>query len=156
MWYKLLCLLLCCSCSIRPLHKEVEGDRRDSIYVDVIAERDGQLLRRYLRDIIRDWCLVGEGYHLNVRLSTFEQGFSPTVNDNMQRRKVTYRAYVVLTDHDKKVLLSKQCEVASSYNIASAQGSAIYAMYGRSNRDAIYELSLRIGEMVRMVLQHES
>ena len=73
MWYRLGIFLLCCGCSVRPLHEfRIESKYQNNIYVDVIAGKNGQMLRGYLQDLIRDLDISEKKHTLTVSLTESE------------------------------------------------------------------------------------
>lgn len=128
---------------------------KQSIFVDVIAERDGQKLYGYLYDLIRDLDLRGDRgpYRLTVSLSKNEVPYALDDGGNAQRLRVTFIAKVVLKDKKGTIILDTPITASITRNIASISGDILMSMYGSANNSLIKELALRIIENVKVALK---
>ena len=138
-----------------PLNKSIGAQaEKAGVYVDVIAERDGQKLYGYLCDLIRDLDLWGDRapYRLTVSLSKNEVPYALDDGGNAQRLRVTFIAKVVLRDKQAAVILDTPITASITRNIASASGDILMSMYGSNNDSLIKELAFRIIENVKISL----
>jgi hypothetical protein len=69
---------------------------------------------------------------------------------------VHHVADVTLWDDARNVVFRKTVSVSRSHNISSAQGEAIFSMYGRNNNISLKELASKIVEHIRVFLLHEN
>lgn len=155
MWYKFLVLLFCVGCSVQPLY-DTDNKNVGMIDVDVIAEREGQKLREYLRSDFRDLQFVKQRYVLSTTMAVTEKPFAIADDGNAKRVLISYTANIVLKDENRNPIYKKSVSVSVSSNISSAQGEVVLSMYGRNNSAALKELSRRITENIRMFLLNES
>ncbi len=150
-----LALLVISGCSVRPLYDGATScdGKSSSIKVDVIANRDGQKLRSYLIDYLRDISFTDRKLRLTVTLSTVEKSFALDNTGAAHRLLSTSTAKVILRDENKKVIMDKNISMSTSYNIARAQGEVMLSLYGRMNSALLKELARRIVENIRMNLE---
>ena len=127
--------------------------KSSSIKVDVIANRDGQKLRSYLIDYLRDISFTNRKLRLTVTLSTVAKSFALDHKGAAHRLLSTSTAKVILKDENKKVIMDKNVSMSTSYNIARAQGEVMLSLYGRINSALLKELARRIVENIRMNLE---
>lgn len=139
-------------CEVTPLYNDNFATENIGIRVDVIADRDGQLLRQYLRSGLRDLKITSEKYRLNVKLESQIREFADTINDNSQRKEVKYTAHTILKNSDGKIVFEKNIIATTSNNIASGHGGVIFSLYGRNNRNLMKELSVRIIESLKIYM----
>jgi hypothetical protein len=126
------------------------------VAVDVIAERDGQILRGYLMDSFRDLNFSKCRYRLTIQLSSLEKPFAFASDGNAKRLRLYYTADVTLKDSQQKTLFHKLINVSRSSNISSAQGEVVFSLYGRNSGILLKELSARIIENIKVFLSHEN
>ncbi len=151
-----MCLLFCGGCSIQPLYKlEAKSDCRNRIYVDVIPEKSGQMLRGYLQDLIRDLYISDEQYVLSVTLVENDIPYALADDCNAQRLRINLIANVVLKDSKEKDIVSTSISESTSRNIASAQGDVLLSMYDRVNGPMLKNLAFRIVENLKVALKSE-
>ncbi len=155
MWYKFLVFLFCIGCTVRPLYN-VDDKNVGMIDVEVIAEREGQKLREYLRSDFRDLQFVKQRYVLSTTMSVTEKPFAFADDGNAKRVLISYTANIVLKDENRNPIFKKAVSVSMSSNISSAQGEVVLSLYGRNNAAALRELSRRITENIRMFLLNEN
>lgn len=148
-------LLYCVGCSVAPLYNNSSDGKPSKIYVDVIAERDGQQLRRYLKSDIRDLNITRRAYRLVVTLRTDHKYFAEMTDESTQRVEIRHIAHVVLRDGANKVAFEKDFIATTSNNISSGHGDVIFSLYGRNNRNLLKELSTRIVEGIRIFTSNE-
>jgi hypothetical protein len=131
-----------------------EGSRKSSekqnIDVDVIAERDGQQLRNYVVDLLRDLNFSDKKYRLTIQLTRVERAFAVATDGNARRVQLSYTANVVLKNEKGEAVGSWPVSVRSSSNISSLQGEVVFSLYARNNRVLLRELGVRIVENLRM------
>lgn len=137
-----------------PSNKSGTQTERPSVYVDIIAGRDGQKLYGCLCDLIRDLDLHGNRgpYRLTVSLSKNEVPYALDDSGNAQRLRVTFIAKVVLRDKNNAVVLDCPISASITRNIASISGDILMSMYGSTNDSVIKELAFRIIENVKISL----
>jgi hypothetical protein len=147
---------LCAGCSVKPLYNGTPG-ATSSISIDVIAERDGQILRRHLMDSFRDLGFNQKHrYRLTVTLGVVEKSFA-IANDGLARRLLlSYTANVKLSNDKQEAIFEKSIFVSNSSNISNSQGEVIFSLHGRSNGSLLKELSYRIVESIEVFLSNES
>lgn len=126
-----------------------------SITVDVIAEREGQMLRRHLSDMFRDLDFVKKKYFLTTKLSCTENPFAYADDGNAKRIQLIYKAHIVLQDEYRNPILERTVTATVSGNISNAQGEVVLSLYGRNNNAVLRELSARIVENIRVFLINE-
>lgn len=152
-------LLLLSGCAVRPLYYDGEegitqkGSGKDygNISVASIPNRDGQKLRSYLRDYLRN--VRSPKMHLKIDLELKEKSFALDSAGGAHRILATYIAKATLTrDSDKKVVLERTFTASNTYNIARAQGEVILSLYGRNDFVLLKELAKRVGEQVSIEL----
>lgn len=142
--------LMLTGCVISPLYQNDNvGESR--VHIDIIAERDGQQLRRYLKDNLRDIPFPQE-YRLTVTLKTIEKQFAEMTDESAQRVEIRHVAHVILRNQQKQIVFDGDITAASSNNISSGHGDVIFSLYGRNNRNLLKELSIRITEQLRVSL----
>lgn len=146
--------LFCAGCSVAPLYNS-DGGGQQKIYVDVIAERDGQLLRRYLKDGLRDLKISKREYRLIVTLGVSCRPFAEMTDESAQRMEVRQTAHAVLRNSAGKVVFERDFTAAASSNISSGHSDVLFSLYGRNNRDLLRELSVRIIEGIRVFTYNE-
>lgn len=145
--------MLCTGCSITPLYQTAESE--NCMEIDVIAEREGQKLRRYLKDSFRDLSFVNTRKKLSVTINKIEKPFAISDDGNAKRLLLTYVAHVVLKDHNNKVVYENNISTSISTNISNAQGEVLLSLYGNNNSSVLKELAYRITENIRMFLINE-
>lgn len=157
MWYKIsvICLLFFCGgCSIQPLYEfEDESDYQKNIRVDVIFGKNGQKLRGYLQDLIRDLDISDENYTLSVTLTENDVPYALADDYNAQRLRINLIANVVLKDSKGKEIVSAYISESTTRNIASAQGDVLLSMYDKVNGSMLKNLAFRIVENLRVALR---
>lgn len=159
-----LCLLLA-GCSVRPLYNNnvlqsgnfgCSNSKLNNIYVDVIAEREGQKLRSFLIDSFRDLKFAKKHYRLSVKLSENEREFALDLDNSAKRVMLTQTAHVILKGDAENVIFERDISASMSYNIAHSHGEVTLSLYGRHNDHLLKELCARIVENIRMALENES
>jgi hypothetical protein len=157
----IVAFLLMVACSIKPLYEESSHANKKTSFCDVdvavIAERDGQKLRSYLVDTLRDIRFLSKKYRLVVKLSNSELQFAISSDGNAKRVLFIYTADVKLYDDlAKHVVLQKQLSVSTTNNVAYSHGEVIISLYARHNSALLKELSHRIVENIKMVTKNET
>lgn len=154
MWCRLLGIfLLCCGCSVRPLHKfRTESEYQSNIYVNVIAGKDGQVLRGHLQDLIRDLDVSNEKYVLSVNLKENRIPYALADDCNAQRLKINLVANVVLKNWEGKDVVTTSVSGSTTRNIANAQGDVLLSMYDGVNGAVLKDLAFRIVENLKVAL----
>ncbi|GHU11326.1 hypothetical protein FACS189449_02550 [Alphaproteobacteria bacterium] len=160
MLYRFLILFLLWGCSVRPLYY-TSPDAKDAntscpIDVDVIAGREGQKLRSYLLDTLRDIKIshksANKHFRLKITLVPSEKRYAFSTDGDAKRVLFSYVAHARLLDENKNVLMNRQISVSISYNISHSHGEVSMSIYGRNNEALIKELSYKILENVKMVV----
>ena len=153
MWYRLGIFLLCCGCSVRPLHEfRTESEYQNNIYVDVIAGKNGQMLRGYLQDLIRGLDVSNERYILSVNLKEHQTRYALADDCNAQRLKINLVANVVLKNSEGKNVVVTSVSGSTTRNIANAQGDVLLSMYDGVNGSVLKDLAFRIVENLKVAL----
>jgi hypothetical protein len=124
--------------------------------MDVIAERDGQILYGHLLDSFRDLGFLKKHHRLTVKLNTTERTFALGNDGNARRVQVRHMADVMLRNDEGKTIFQKSISVSRSHNISSAQGEAVFSLYGRNSNVSLKELAAKIVECLRVFLSHEN
>lgn len=143
-------------CSVRPLYDNdtvSSSDSHCSIKVDTIANRDGQILRSYLINYLKDIKFTTRKLHLAVSLNTVEKPFAFDITGRGHRLLSTCNAKVTLTDENQKIIVDKIISISTTYNIASTQGEVMLSLYGRTNSVLLKQLAHRIIENIKMSLE---
>lgn len=164
MWYRVnvlllsSCLLLCGGCSVRPLHEleskyKPQNDICGNIYVDVIAGKDGQMLRGHLQDLIRDLSITNDRYVLSVVLRENRVPYALADDCNAQRLKINLFADVKLKTLSGKNVLATSVTDSITRNIANAQGDIQLSMYDRVNSLVLKNLAFKIVENLKVALR---
>ncbi|MDR2107774.1 MAG: hypothetical protein LBO73_04655 [Holosporaceae bacterium] len=122
----------------------------------MIAERDGQKLRNFITDSVRDLGLAQKHYRLTIKPIYSEKPFAMSSDGNATRIMISYVADVTLRNEKGEVIFNRPISIFTGSNIANAQGEVILSMYGRNNSVLLKELSDRIIESVRMFLSDEN
>ena len=148
-------LLFLAGCSVRPLYEDAttSNGEQSAIKVDVIPNRDGQKLRSYLLDYLRDVQFTQEKMRLSTSLGLYEKSFALDSSGYSHRLLSTYTAHITLRNSDRKVIMNKTISVSTQYNIAQTQGEMMLSLYGRNNSGMLKELAHRIVENIRMTLE---
>lgn len=153
MWYRLGIFLLCCGCSVRPLHEfRTESEYQNNIHVDVIAEKNGQMLRGYLQDLIRDLDVSDEKYVLSVNLQEKRIPYALADDCNAQRVKINLIANIVLKNAEGKNVVVTSVTGSTTRNIANAQGDVLLSMYDGVGGAVLKDLAFRIVENLKIAL----
>jgi hypothetical protein len=144
-------------CSVSPLYNcDTTRSKTGDIYVDVIAEREGQKLRSHLVDAFRDIKFAKKKYRLIVKLSGIERQFAISSDGNAKRVLFVYNANVMLQNSDRTILMNRNISASTVYNISHAHGEVTLSLYGRHNDALLKELTIRIVENIKMVLSNEN
>lgn len=146
-------------CSVRPLYEDaVSGgdERAASITVDIIANRDGQKLRLYLQQALRDIQFTNKKMRLTVTLTLTNKTFALDTDGYAKRLLSTYEANIVLKDDEGRKIIDKNISSSVTYNIAQTQGEVMLSLYGRNNSAFLKEIARRIVESIRMALEDEA
>lgn len=157
--FNFVLFLLLVGCSIEPLYEhnvEFSTEKFSDIYVDIIAERDGQKLRSHLMDSFRDIRFSKKKCKLSVHLIGYEKPFAIAKDGAAKRVLFTYDAYITLKDNTNKVIFKRKVSTSTSYNIAHSHGEVTLSLYGRHNDALIKDLCRKIVESVRMNLSSEN
>jgi hypothetical protein len=123
--------------------------------VDIIAERDGQKLRGFILDSLRDLGLTHKKYRLTITLAYTEKPFAHSSDGNAKRVRLSYTADVILKNEKREIIFRQPISVFISSNISSTPGEVLLSLYGRNNNALLKELSSRIVESLRVFLSHE-
>jgi hypothetical protein len=138
------------------LHNREESSETRRIHVDVIAERDGQKLRGFILNTLRDLRFAKKKYRLKITLLYTEKPFAYSTDGNAKRLRLSYTANVILKNENGDEIFSRPISVHTSSNIASAHGEVVLVLYGRNNNALLRELSGRIVENIKVFLESES
>ena len=157
MWYRVGILLLCAGCSVQPLYEfktrtGAESESRNNIFVKVIPGKNGQMLRGYLQDLIRDLDISDEKYVLSVTLTEIEIPYALADDGNAQRKKINFVANVSLKNFEGKNVLVTSISESTTRNVASSQGDILLSMYDRVNGSVLKGLAFRIIENIKVAL----
>ncbi len=144
--------MLCSGCSIHPLHEKIETEVQNRIYVSVIAGKNGQVLRGYLQDLIRDLDVSDKHCVLSVNLREDDIRYALADDGNNQRLKINLTADVTLRDSEGKDLVVTSVYGSTTRNIASAQGDVLLSMYDKANGIILKDLAFRIIENLKVAL----
>jgi hypothetical protein len=156
LWSRILFFLLCTGCSVNPLYDgDSQSGEAQNFELDIIAEREGQKLRGYIMDSLRDLSFSGKRYRLTIQLARSETPFAFTTDGNARRLRISYTANVTLKNEKREVIFSRPISVHTSSNISSAQGGVVLSLYGHNNSALLRELSNRIIENIKVFLTHE-
>ncbi len=131
----------------------MESEHRSHIYVDVIPGKNGQMLRGYLQDLIRDLCISDKQYVLSVTLTENDIPYALADDYNAQRLRINLIANVVLKDSEGKEVISTSVSESTARNIASAQGDVLLSIYDKVNGSILKNLSFRIVENLKVALR---
>lgn len=154
-------------CTVRPLYDDdelsvnLESNSKSknntnstdygNIAISPIPNRDGQKLRSYLRDHLRN--VRSSKMYLKVDLDLKEKSFALDSSGGAHRILATYNAHVILSQYDnKKNVMERTFSVSNTYNIARAQGEVMLSLYGRNDFVLLKELARRICEGIKMSL----
>ena len=157
--FKILTFFFCIGCSVSPLYDKssmTTNDEGSSILVDIIAERDGQILRRCLMDSFRDLNFHKQKCCLTILLNSIEKPFAFASDGNAKRLRLFYNADVTFKDKMRKTLFHRFISVSRSSNISSAQGEVVLSLYSRGSLPLLKELSDRIVENIKVFLSNEN
>jgi hypothetical protein len=122
----------------------------------VIAERDGQKLRGFILDALRDLRFAKKKYRLTITMAYSEKPFAYSSDGNAKRLQLLYTANVLLRDGSGREIFSQPISVHAGSNISDACGEVTLILYGRNNSALLKELSNRIIENIKVFLIHES
>ena len=120
--------------------------------MDVIAGKNGQMLRGYLQDLIRDLDISDEKYVLSVALAEDHIHYALADDCNAQRLKINLVANITLTNSEGKKVVSTSVSESTTRNIASAQGDVLLSMYDKVNGFVLKNLAFRIVENLKVAL----
>jgi hypothetical protein len=126
-----------------------------SIDVDIIAERDGQKLRKFILDSLRDLGFTSKKYRLMITLKYTEKLFAYVDDGTAKRVRSSYIADVILKNEKREILFKYPISVFTSVNISKAPGEVLLSLYGRNNNAMLKELSNRIIENLKVFLSNE-
>ena len=150
----IICFLFCGGCSIQPLYElRTESDYHNNIRVNVIAGKNGQRLRGYLQDLIRDLDISDENYVLSVTLTEKEIPYALADDCNAQRLRINLIAKFVLKNLKGNEIVSASISESTTRNIASAQGDVLLSMYDKVNGSMLKNLAFRIVENLKVALK---
>ena len=153
MWYRLGVFLLCCGCSIHPLYEfKASSEYQNNIYVDVIPGKNGQMLRGYLQDLIRDLSISKEKYTLTISLTENEIPYALADDCNARRKKFNFIANISLKNSEGKKIVSTSVSESTTRNVASAQGDVLLSMYDKVDGSVFKNLAFRIIENLKVAL----
>jgi hypothetical protein len=124
--------------------------------VDVIAERDGQKLRGFILDALRDLRFTKNRYRLTITLAYNENTYAYSPDGNANRLQILYIANVILRDARGNEIFSQPISTHTNVNIADGHGEVLLALYGRNNSILLRELSNRIIQNIRVFLKNEN
>lgn len=120
--------------------------------MDVIAEKNGQMLRGYLQDLIRDLDVSDEKYVLSVNLQEKRIPYALADDCNAQRVKVNLIANIVLKNAEGKNVVVTSVTGSTTRNIANAQGDVLLSMYDGVGDAVLKDLAFRIVENLKIAL----
>ena len=120
--------------------------------MDVIAEKNGQTLRGYLQDLIRDLDVSDEKYVLSVNLQEKRIPYALADDCNAQRVKINLIANIVLKNAEGKNVVVTSVTGSTTRNIANAQGDVLLSMYDGVGDAVLKDLAFRIVENLKIAL----
>ena len=118
--------------------------------MDVIAGKNGQILRGYLQDLIRDLDVSNERHILSVTLTEIEVPYALADDCNAQRLKINLTANISLKNSEGKEVISTFVSESTTRNVASAQGDVLLSMYDKVNSSVLKNLAFRIIENLKV------
>jgi len=121
--------------------------------VSVIAGKNGQMLRGYLQDLIRDLDVSNEKYVLSVNLKENRIPYALADDCNAQRLKINLVANVILKNLEGKNVVTTSVSGSTTRNIANAQGDVLLSMYDGVNGAVLKDLAFRIVENLKVALR---
>jgi hypothetical protein len=109
-----------------------------------------------MQDALRDIPIHAERsgkLRLKVTLATDEKSYAISTYGSSDRILRSITANIYLEDGDHNVIISNKCiTVSTSYNISHLHGEVSLAVYGQNNEQALKELSRKIVETIKVVL----
>lgn len=120
--------------------------------MDVVAEKNGQMLRGYLQDLIRDLDVSDEKYVLSVNLQEKRIPYALADDCNAQRVKINLIANIVLKNAEGKNVVVTSVTGSTTRNIANAQGDVLLSMYDGVGDAVLKDLAFRIVENLKIAL----
>jgi len=117
-----LCFLLT-ACGFRPLHVPIEGTTCVAVPVKIstIKDRDGQILRNYLVDLLTpSGAPQNPQYILDITITDVFADIGVNKDETVRRKKVTITANISLRDaKTNKVVYTHSALAINSFNILS-------------------------------------
>lgn len=153
-------------CKMRPLYSHADKLSTNESVIDSScsfsikskksAERDGQKLRIYVNDNLRNLHLLDDKYNITIELDRQEKSYAVGMDSNAKRLLFSYIADIVIIDnHTMKVCYNKKVVVKSMNNI-SAQGDVLFSIYRRYDDHLLKELAYRLVENIKVFLSYEN
>lgn len=130
----------------------MESEHHSNIHVGVIAGKNGQMLRGYLQDLVRDLDISNERYLLSVVLTENHVRYALADDCNAQRLKINLITNVSLKNSEGKEVISTSVSESTTRNIANAQGDVLLSMYDRVDGAVLKNLAFRIVENLKVAL----
>ena len=131
-----VCLLLA-GCGFHPMYGSALAPQLSSIYVELIAERDGYELRTALIDLLQsDGEAGGKAYRLKVTLNESQQGIALQNDATITRYNNTLDARYTLSDAQGNVLTTGSQSELSAYNVVTSPYATLAAEQDSSKRAA--------------------
>lgn len=122
-------------CGFTPLYKQEKGittplpDVLNTIYIDPIPNRTGQILRNKLRTLLHSSSTQDFRYVLSVSMKFHKKDFGILTDATASRSEIVVTGTYTLKEKDtQKILLSRNLETSSNFNlITDADYSLIVA-----------------------------
>jgi hypothetical protein len=129
-WICLGSLTALAGCGFQPVYMPTASDKAgpaerglSSVYVEIIPERPGQLLRQALQERFGDDSGTPSSYDLHVTFGVGGEGIAIETNDIATRLRLTGNATWTLVGHDAKhtTLTSGSAKALDAVNIFDSQ-----------------------------------
>lgn len=149
-----LLFLLGCS-SIRPLYNSELGTRYDeNITIKIIEERQGQLLRNNLLNIVRDFPNNLSGTILDIKLKRSSEGVLYDKSGTSNLLLLTHSADVkVIEKSTGSVLISENIEIPQSINVSNTSGEIFLQIYSDYEVNMLKRLAHSIFDTINMKMK---
>lgn len=129
-----LCLAALAGCGFRPLYATYRdgsvADDMAQIYVAAIADRNGQMLRNHLLDMMTPKGVPDPGrYRLEVNLNSSRPPTVLSTDELASRRDFRLNANFVLMSADGKTVLKRgRHQAITSYNIVDSEFASLSSL----------------------------
>lgn len=149
-----LLFLLACS-QMRPLYKGDLGARYDdNVTIKVIEERQGQLLRNNLLNMVRDVPNYLSDTVLDIKLKRDSEGVLYDRSGTSNLLLLTHSADVkVIEKGTGAVLISENIEIPRSINVSNSSGEIFLKIYSDYEVNMLKCLATRIFDRINMKMK---